>query len=72
MRRDVSFRSKGLLCRGWLYVPDGLAQGQTAPAVVMAHGFSGVKEMFLARRKELKAIAQDYVKGGEWIRGAGN
>ena len=32
----------------------------------------GMKEMFLARRKELKAIAQDYVKEGEWIRGAGN
>jgi uncharacterized protein len=57
MRRDVSFRSKGLLCRGWLYVPDGLAAGKTAPAVVMAHGFSGVKEMFLPRFAERFAAA---------------
>ena len=57
MRRDVSFRSKGLCCRGWLYVPESLAAGQTAPTVVMAHGFSGVKEMFLAPFAEHFAAA---------------
>ncbi len=31
----------------------------------------GMKEMFLARRKELKAITQDYKKEGEWVRGEG-
>jgi multimeric flavodoxin WrbA len=31
----------------------------------------GMKEMFLARRKELKAITQDYLKEGEWVRPEG-
>jgi fermentation-respiration switch protein FrsA (DUF1100 family) len=47
MRKNITFTSKGLRCRGWLYVPDDLAEGQKAPTVVMAHGFSGVKEMIL-------------------------
>ena len=46
MRREVEFPSKGLQCRGWLYVPKDFAEGQSAPAIVMAHGFSAVKEMF--------------------------
>jgi uncharacterized protein len=47
MRRDMAFQSKGITCRGWFYVPDGLGQGQKAPTIVMAHGFSAVKEMYL-------------------------
>ncbi len=47
MRRDMTFQSKGLTCRGWFYMPDGLGQGQKAPTTVMAHGFSAVKEMYL-------------------------
>jgi fermentation-respiration switch protein FrsA (DUF1100 family) len=47
MRRDVSFQSRGLECHGWLYVPEKLPAGKRAPAIAMAHGFSGVKEMFL-------------------------
>jgi len=47
MRKDITFTSKGLRCRGWLYVPDGLAEGQKSPTIVMAHGFSAVKEMIL-------------------------
>jgi cephalosporin-C deacetylase-like acetyl esterase len=47
MRKDVSFTSKGLRCSGWLYVPDDLKAGQKAPAIVMAHGFTGVKESIL-------------------------
>lgn len=46
MRRDIEFPSKGVQCRGWLYVPDQLENSDTAPAIVMAHGFSAVKEMF--------------------------
>ncbi|MCZ7536946.1 MAG: alpha/beta hydrolase [Acidimicrobiia bacterium] len=52
MRRDVSFKSKGLTCRGWLYEPSALTEGTTAPAIVMAHGFSGVKELDLGRFAE--------------------
>jgi multimeric flavodoxin WrbA len=31
----------------------------------------GMKEMFLARRKELKVITQDYKQEGMWVRGKG-
>lgn len=45
-RRNVEFMSDGSLCRGWLYVPDRAAAKRSA-GIVMAHGFSGVKEMDL-------------------------
>jgi fermentation-respiration switch protein FrsA (DUF1100 family) len=48
MRKNISFTSKGLRCSGWLYVPDALEAGQRAPAIVMAHGLSGVKEQGLS------------------------
>lgn len=57
MRRDVRFLSRGLQCRGWLYVPDSLGPGERAPAIVMAHGFSAVKEMFLPAFAEQFAAA---------------
>ncbi|HVX11602.1 MAG TPA: alpha/beta hydrolase [Pirellulales bacterium] len=47
-RRDVRFESEGLSCAGWYYVPDDLAPGERRPAIAMAHGWSGVKEMCLA------------------------
>jgi fermentation-respiration switch protein FrsA (DUF1100 family) len=47
MRSDVTFESEGLNCAGWLYVPDDLSDGTERPAIVMAHGFSAVKEMYL-------------------------
>lgn len=43
-RSDVEFTSNGATLRGWLY--PGLGEGPR-PAVVMAHGLSAVKEMFL-------------------------
>lgn len=43
-RVDVEFESCGATLRGWLYRPDG---DGTAPGIVMAHGLSAVKEMFL-------------------------
>jgi uncharacterized protein len=45
MRQDVEFDAEGVTLRGWLYLPDGA--GGPVPTVVMAHGFSAVKEMFL-------------------------
>ncbi len=48
MLEHIEFASKGLLCRGWLYVPDGMNEGHKAPAIIMAHGFAGVKEMGLS------------------------
>jgi uncharacterized protein len=55
MRQDVEFDAEGVTLRGWLYVPDG-ARGPS-PTVVMAHGFSAVKEMYLDRFAEVFAGA---------------
>ena len=55
MREDVEFGAEGVTLRGWLYLPDD-AQGP-APTVVMAHGFSAVKEMYLDRFAEAFADA---------------
>jgi len=46
-RKDVMFTSQGLKCAAWYYVPNGLKEGEKRPAIVMAHGFSAVKEMYL-------------------------
>ncbi|MCW8945722.1 MAG: alpha/beta hydrolase [Sedimenticola sp.] len=48
MRTDISFKSKGLECRGWLFAPDTIKTGEKFPAIVMAHGFSAVKEQGLS------------------------
>jgi len=55
MRTDVEFDAEGTTLRGWLYVPDG-ATGPV-PTIVMAHGFSAVKEMYLDRFAEVFAAA---------------
>jgi len=55
MRRDIAFNAEGTTVRGWLYLPDG-ARGPV-PCVVMAHGFSAVKEMYLDRYAEVFAAA---------------
>lgn len=55
MRRDVQFDVEGVRLQGWFYAPEGRAT--PAPAVVMAHGFSAVKEMYLDRFAEVFAAA---------------
>lgn len=45
MRRDIAFPADGVTLRGWFYAPQS-ASGP-APTIVMAHGFSAVKEMCL-------------------------
>src|SRR4051812_40543527 len=55
MRQDVEFDAEGVTLRGWLYLPDDAAG--PAPAIVMAHGFSAVKEMYLDRFAEVFAAA---------------
>jgi cephalosporin-C deacetylase-like acetyl esterase len=57
MRRDVTFLSQGLTCRGWLYTPDHLKTGERRPALVMAHGFAAVKEVDLPTFAERFAAA---------------
>lgn len=55
MRRDIEFDAEGVTLRGWMYTPDD-GPGPF-PAVVMAHGFSAVKEMYLDRFAEAFAAA---------------
>lgn len=51
MRRDIEFKTDdGTTLRGWHYTPDsGTAKH---PTIVMAHGFSAVKEMYLDKFAE--------------------
>jgi fermentation-respiration switch protein FrsA (DUF1100 family) len=44
-RRDIEFNAEGVVLRGWFYRAEGPVE--RAPTVVMAHGFSAVKEMYL-------------------------
>ncbi len=53
-RTDVEFNAEGTTLRGWLYRPEG---DGPVPGVVMAHGFSAVKEMYLDSFAEVFAEA---------------
>ena len=56
MREDIEFlAADGVTLRGWLYRPEG-AKGP-APAIVMAHGFSATKEMYLDKFAEVFSAA---------------
>jgi len=52
MRKDIEFLSKGTKCKGWLYLPENQPEGKKTACVVMAHGLSAVKEMFLSNFAE--------------------
>jgi fermentation-respiration switch protein FrsA (DUF1100 family) len=54
-RRDIEFDAEGVTLRGWFYTADG--SSGAAPTVVMAHGFSAVKEMYLDHYAETFAAA---------------
>ena len=53
-RRDIEFDAEGVTLRGWFYAAEGSVSGAT---VVMAHGFSAVKEMYLDSFAEAFAAA---------------
>ena len=55
MREDIEFNADGITLRGWFYLPDG-ADGEV-PCIVMAHGFSAIKEMHLDDDAEVFADA---------------
>lgn len=55
MREDISFEAEGDVLRGWLYTPDN--ESGPVPTIVMAHGFSAVKEMYLDKFAEAFAEA---------------
>src|ERR1700757_1417936 len=56
MRKDIEFRTEdGIELRGWHYLPEKRAG--KVPTIVMAHGFSAVKEMYLDRFADAFAAA---------------
>ena len=56
MRTDIEFKTTdGTTLRGWHYVP---ATGKKCATIMMAHGFSAVKEMYLDR------YAEEFTKAG--------
>ena len=56
-RSDVTFLSAGTRCAAWLYRPEE-SGGGPAPCVVLAHGFSGVRD------QRLDAFAERFVQAG--------
>lgn len=55
MRSDIEFKSQGTRCAAWFYRPDSPG---VSPCVVMAHGFSGVRE------QRLDAFAERFARAG--------
>ena len=54
MRKDVEFKTQdGVTLAAWHYLPD--QHSGKVPTIVMAHGFSAVKEMYLDRFAEVFA-----------------
>src|SRR6478752_7991833 len=55
-RRDIEFGAEDVTLRGWFYPAQG-APGATHATIVMTHGYSAVKEMYLDRYAEVFAAA---------------
>jgi dienelactone hydrolase len=56
VKRDIEFKSKGEVCRGWLYTPD---KGKAPfPVVIMAGGWCYVKEIVMPHYADI------FVKAG--------
>jgi len=46
MQKDIEFKTDdGITLRGWYYLPNGAKEN--LPIIIMAHGYSAVKEMYL-------------------------
>ncbi len=67
----IEFSSQGLRCRGLKFLPPGYRAGARLPCVVLAHGFTAVKEMYFTdyaaafAKSGFVAIAFDYRFQGE-------
>ena len=55
MRENIEFEADDATLRGWHYTPDDA--DEPVPTIVMAHGFSAVKEMYLDKFAEAFAEA---------------
>ena len=47
MKRAIEFFSEGFKLQGDVYTPDGLAPGERRAAVLLCHGYTGVKDLYL-------------------------
>ncbi len=56
-RQDVKIKSQGLDLAAWFYLPKKASGSGKRPAIVMAHGWSAVKEMYLDKFAERFAEA---------------
>ena len=47
MKRAVEFYSEGFKLQGDVFTPEGLPRGERRAAVVLCHGYTGVKDLYL-------------------------
>src|SRR5215212_7336995 len=47
MARSVSFYSEGVRLAGDLFLPDDLRSGETRAGIVLCHGYTGVRNLYL-------------------------
>lgn len=47
MKKDITFYSEGSKIAGHLYLPEKADENNKVPAVVLCHGFAGIKELLL-------------------------
>ena len=66
MKREVFFYSENCKIAGDLYVPDACAEAAPLPAIILCHGFSGIREILLPpyaeafSRRGFAALVFDY------------
>ncbi len=71
MRESVSFFSEGCRLQADLYLPDELRPGAARPGIVLCHGYTGVKDIYLPETAAalnaagFVALAFDYKGWGE-------
>ena len=47
MKKNISFYSEGVKLDGDIYYPDDLKDGEQRAGVVLCHGYTGVKDLYL-------------------------
>jgi fermentation-respiration switch protein FrsA (DUF1100 family) len=47
MKRPVAFYSEGVKLQGDIYLPDDLRDGERRAGIVLCHGYTGVKDLYL-------------------------
>ncbi len=58
MKKEIYFYSEGCKIAGDLYIPDRYPEGDKLPAIILCHGFAGIKELLLP------AYAESFMKNG--------